>query len=464
MNASEHPNPDESDFAEISAPEPELNLPERFAAALLELAVEQGASDLFLSDEVNSTIIRMRRLGKLHEVRRLPRGYGRRLQNHFRALAGVDIADVTKPLDGRSRTELSDGRIVDLRLGVLPTVFGQDLALRIFDHSLGFMKLDKLGFDEQETAIVKHLLSAPSGLLLVAGPTGSGKTNSLYSFLHVLNDGERKIHTLEEPIEHVIPGIIQSQVNLRSGLDFAELLYGCLRQCPDVIMVGEVRDQRTAEIAIRAGVTGHLVLATVHAQTAPMAVQNMVAFGVNPHFLADALVGVVMQRLVRRLCPSCSVRVDVSSTSSASSLPVDNVPLESDVVYRASGCDACGGEGYDRMICLPEILVNNQAFRCAVAEGNSGAEIERIAVDSGMMTLADGALRRIRNGSVTPQDAGRAVGDPRVRALATRAIELSQQAREAAEHQEGGQEEKESEQQVEKASEQASATSVPEAS
>ncbi len=425
MTADQPRSSDVPDFAEIPVVEAELNAPERFAAALLELAVEQGASDLFLSDEAEATVIRLRRLGALRELRRVPRGYGRRLQNHYRALAGMDISDLTKPLDGRSRTELSDGRAVDIRLGALPTVFGQDLAMRIFDHSLGFMRLDRLGFDDPEVTAIKHLLAAPSGLILVAGPTGSGKTNSLYAFLSMLNDGERKIHTLEEPIEYILPGVIQSQVNLRGGLDFADLLAGCLRQCPDVIMVGEVRDRRTAEIAIRAGVTGHLVLATVHAQTAPLALQNMLAFGVNPSFLADALVGVVMQRLVRRLCGSCRRRVDPSEGEGLTPLDEGLAP-EEQVFFRAVGCDACESEGYDRMICLPEILSGNPPLRQAIAERGSGASLEQIAVESGMLTMANAALRRINQGLITPQDGGRVLGDPRIRALATRAVELGE--------------------------------------
>lgn len=407
-------NPSENDFEEVDTPqiEPELNPPETFAQALMEIAAEQLASDLFITDEAHATVVRMRRMGRLKVVRQLPRTYGRRLLNHFRALAGIDIADLTKPADGRCRFVLDGNREVDVRFGVIPTACGQDMAMRLFDHSTGLIGLDHIGFLDEERAIVERLLTAPSGLILVAGPAGCGKTNSLYAFLNHLNNGQRKIHTLEEPIEYLLPGIHQSQVNVRAGLDFADLLYGCMRQSPDVIMIGEIRDKRTADTAIRAGTGGQLVLATVHAQTAPTAIQNMLAFDVNRHFLADGLVGVLNQRLIRRLCPDCRVQQEMPDPNNGGS----------QVYFQASSCDKCREEGYIGMTCLPEILEVDKTLTHAIAQGDAADELSRIAVDGGMRTLGQAAMIRITNGTVTPQDAGYVISDPHVRAIATHSL------------------------------------------
>ncbi len=407
-------NPTESDFEEVESPqiEPELNPPETFAQALMEIAAEQRASDLFISDEAHATVVRMRRMGRLKIVRQLPRTYGRRLLNHFRALADIDIADLARPADGRARFLLEGHREVDVRFGVMPTACGQDMAMRLFDHSSGLIGLDHIGFLDEERALVERLLTAPSGLILVAGPAGCGKTNSLYAFLNHLNNGQRKIHTLEEPIEYLLPGVHQSQVNVRAGMDFADLLYGCMRQSPDVIMIGEIRDRRTAETAIRAGTGGQLVFATVHAQTAPNAIQNMLAFDVNRHFLADALVGVLNQRLIRQLCPHCRLRQEMPDPNNGGT----------QVYFQAGSCNRCHDEGYIGMTCMPEILEVDKVLTHAIAQGDAADELGRIALERGMRKLSHAALLRITNGTVTPQDAGYVISDPRVRAIATHAL------------------------------------------
>jgi len=412
-SAMEHQDDEPIHFIDTDEPlqdaiEPELNSPESFARAILEVATNQKASDVFISDEQHSTVVRVRRMGRLKVVRRLQRSYGRRLLNHYRALAGIDIADLSRPADGRVRFDLDNDHEVDVRFSVMPTAFGQDMAMRLFDHSIGLIKIDDIGFLEQESKVVRRMLTSPSGLILVAGSTGSGKTNSLYAFLNHLNNGQRKIHTLEEPIEYTLPGILQSQVNARAGCDFADLLYGCMRQSPDVIMVGEIRDKRTAETAIRAGMSGHLVLATVHAQAATTAVQNLLSFEVNRHFLSDALIGVLNQTLVRQLCTECRVRVEI--------------PESSQHYYSAGQCDQCGHEGFTRMTCLPEILDVTKRLTTSIARGDSADELEQIAIEDGMMTLADAALKRIESGIITPEDAAMVMSDHRIRELATHAI------------------------------------------
>ena len=281
-----------NEFVEIQA-ETEVAPLDVYSIAILEEAVETKASDLFISDEAAGVTIKFRRMGQLHHVRTLARDYGKRLQNHLRAMAGVSVGDATRPADGRDRVQLSGDRQVDLRLSVMPTLFGQDLAIRIFDNAQGVIGLDQIGYEPEELAAVRNLLDVPSGIILVAGPTASGKSNSMYAFVRELNNGKRKIHTLEDPVEYVLPGVIQSQVNTKAGLDFPELLHTVLRHSPDVIMIGEIRDKQTAEIAIRAANSGQMVLATVHAQTAASAIHSMIAYGVNPQFLANSVIGIV---------------------------------------------------------------------------------------------------------------------------------------------------------------------------
>ena len=234
-------NEDAVDFEQIEA-ETELASPEIFAGNLLDWAVERQASDLFISDGEKSVSVGIRRLGRVEHVRKLTRDYGRRLQGHVRVLAGGDPGEMLRPTEGRGVTVTPTGREIDLRLSSMPTLHGQDIAIRLFDPVSGVRSLNELGYDATELEMIRELLRQPSGLILIAGPVASGKSSTLYAMIDELNDGSRKIHTLEDPIEHSIPGVIQSQINERANLGFAELLATVLRHSPDVIMIGEIRD------------------------------------------------------------------------------------------------------------------------------------------------------------------------------------------------------------------------------
>ena len=409
---------DPNEFMELQA-ETEVAPLDVYSMAILEEAVETKASDLFLSDEAAGVTVKFRRMGQLHHVRTLARDYGKRLQNHLRALAGVSVGDTQKPEDGRDRVQLPNGSQIDLRLSVMPTLFGQDVAIRIFDNARGVIGLNEIGYVDEELTAVKRLLKVPSGILLVAGPTASGKSNSMYAFLRELNNGQRKIHTLEDPVEFVLPGVIQSQVNQKAGLDFPELLYTVLRHSPDVIMIGEIRDKQTAEIAIRAANSGQMVLATVHAQTASSAIQSMIAYGVNPHFLANSVIGIVAQRLVKRLCSKCRVRIDRPDAPDPLAPIRERLSGRTDVQWHMpKGCESCRNIGYDQLTLLAEVLEMNLDMRKAISDRCSAEHLHAMAVEHDMLTLEDSARINIARGITTPQEASRVLGSMNMSDLA----------------------------------------------
>lgn len=390
----------------------ELTPPEIYASNLIEWAVERHASDLFVSDSENSVVVTVRRLGKIEQVRRLARAYGRRLQGHLRVLAGADAGETIRPCDGRGVLSMPSGGLVDLRLSCMPTLFGQDIAIRLFDPIRGARSLNHLGFTDNELGKIRDLIECPSGLILVAGPVASGKSSTLYAMIDALNDGSRKIHTLEDPIEHSIDGIMQSQVNLRAGLDFADLLAAVLRHSPDVIMLGEIRDSQTAATAVRAGASGQLVLATIHAKSAAEAVDSMLQYDTKPKFLASSLLGVINQRLIRELCSSCRNKLDTEDLGDVPQNVKDNLGDCTPGIYHPTGCEACYLDGFSSLSCVPEILVTNREIADAIANGGSANEIDDVAQRNGMMTMAESAAMRVYRGMTTPYEANRTVSDP----------------------------------------------------
>lgn len=404
------------DFQELEG-ETELVAVEDYGDNLIEWAVERNVSDIFISDDQRSVTISVRRLGRVELVRRLARGYGNRLQGHFRVMAGADAGDFIHPAEGRGTLRTPAGRAVDYRLSALPTLFGQDVSLRLFDAAWALRRIDQLGMDAGVVRVLKTLLDQPSGLILVSGPVASGKTSTLYAAINELNDGTRKIHTLEDPVEHAIPGVNQSQVNLRAGVDFADLLTVVLRHSPDVIMVGEVRDARTAETAVRAGASGQLVLATLHAEGAAEAIDTLRHYGVSPVFLARTLRGVLNQRLIRKLCHRCREPLPEDAVAVADPRVVDRLAA-APTLYRAVGCEACLHTGYDSLTCLPELMLVNSPIEKAITQGAAAGELHRMAVDDGMVSLADAAQASVLRGDTTADEAMRVLDDDALTALA----------------------------------------------
>ncbi len=405
-----------SDLDDVQG-ESELTPPEVYASNLIEWAVDRHSSDLFVSDNEKCVVVSVRRLGKIETVRRIAKDYGRKLQGHLRVLGGSDAGESVRPSDGRGVVVTPNGCAVDLRLSCMPTLHGQDVAIRLFDPIRGARSLDRLGLDDAELGIVHELLDRPSGLILVSGPVASGKSSTQYALIDHLNDGTRKLHTIEDPIEHALSGVMQSQVNLRAGLDFADLLSAVLRHSPDVIMIGEIRDVRTAATAVRAGVSGQLVLATLHAKSAAEAVDTMLQYETNPKFLASSLIGVINQRLIRRICPACRRPVENEDPLPVSDRVRNRLGEGDAQLYQVGGCDECFDDGFTSLTCLPEIMPVGPELSQAIADQAPSGELERIAASGGMLTLAEAATGRVLRGVTTAYEASRAVTDPGLASL-----------------------------------------------
>ncbi|TWT76759.1 Type II secretion system protein E [Planctomycetes bacterium CA13] len=402
------------DFEEVQT---ELTPPETYASHLIEWAVERHASDLFVSDLEDVVRISVRRMGHIEPVRRLAREYGRRLQAHLRILGGGDSGDMIRPSEGRGFVTTPSGSVVDLRMSCIPTLFGHDVALRLFDPVRGARSIDSLGYDAVELEAIRKLVRRPSGLILVAGPVASGKSSTLYAIVDELNDGTRKIHTLEDPIEHSIDGVMQSQVNLKLGLDFADLLSVVLRHSPNVIMIGEIRDPRTAAAAVRAGASGQLVLATIHAKTAPDAIDSMMQYEANPKFLASSLIGVLNQRLVRQLCPKCREPVSLPEIKVRPEI-IERLGHEPTNQWRAIGCNDCFDDGYQSLTTLTELMLIDDELSEGISSNLPTHEIGRIACAGGMLSLEDMASLRVLRGETTSYEANRVVANPTLAYLA----------------------------------------------
>ncbi|WP_220498154.1 GspE/PulE family protein [Rhodopirellula sp. JC639] len=401
--------------------ETELSPPELFAANLIEWSLERHASDLFVSDIDGAVLISVRRLGRIEPVRKLARDYGRRLQGHLRVIAGADAGESVRPVEGRGNITTPDGSKAHLRLSSLPTLYGQDVSIRLFDPVRGARPLDQLGMDSVDVESIEHLIDQRSGLILVTGPVASGKSSTLYAMMKRLNDGTRKIHTIEDPIEHALSGVMQSQTNTRLGLGFAELLTVVLRHSPDVIMIGEIRDRQTAETAIRAGASGQLVLATVHSTSTAEAVDMMLQYDSDHQFLANALSGVINQRLVRRLCPVC--RKPSSAPHDDGEIPerircrMQDAPPS---VFDPFGCHLCHEGGYDQLIALPEIMLVDETIEAAIAKRVCATELETICAEDGMLRLAEVAHSYVLRGLTSLDEINRAVTDPHIASMRRR--------------------------------------------
>jgi type II secretory ATPase GspE/PulE/Tfp pilus assembly ATPase PilB-like protein len=384
--------------------------PEKAVLALLDRALEQRASDLFLASNDGYVEARIRQHGIVRPLTLLPVALGQHCLAHLKVLAGMNIADKRRPQDGRWLYDAAAGEQVDVRICTVPTLYGEDACLRLLGRDTGRFTLEELGLIRAEQNDLLAMLNSPSGLLLVTGPTGAGKTTTLYACLQYLNNGERKINTIEDPIEYAVEGVRQSQVNFRIELGYPELLRAVLRQAPDVIMLGEIRDAITAATAVHAANSGHLVLATLHAPLAVGAVQSMRAWGVHAHFLASCLLGVVAQRLVRTLCPTCRT-----------SFPLDSAPDtfaevepwltagEGRQLFAARGCSECDATGYAGRTGVFEVLRASQNMRQMIAQGKPIQALRAQAVRDRLIELRQAALLRVAKGQTTAEEVVRVI-------------------------------------------------------
>lgn len=366
---------------------------------ILQQAIKEGASDVHIEPQENDLRVRMRVDGVLREVMTLSRNIFPPMVSRLKIMAGMDIAEKRMPQDGRIQIKNSL-KTIDLRVSSLPAIFGEKIVLRLLDKDNQFLTLDQLGFRPGLSQQYKGLIKAPYGMLLLTGPTGSGKTTTLYASLNEINDAGSNIVTIEDPVEYVLPGIIQVQTNSKAGLDFAHGLRSILRQDPDIIMIGEIRDSETASIAVRAATTGHLVFSTLHTNDAAGALTRLVDMGVEPFLVASSVIGVVAQRLVRRICPYCREEYEV--------MPGDRerhyfqVPDEQRLVLkRGKGCAQCGFTGYLGRLAVHEIMTLTHEIRSLILKKATTESIRHQAMAEGMESLFVDGLVKVRNGLTT---------------------------------------------------------------
>ncbi|MGD9709232.1 MAG: type II secretion system ATPase GspE [Halothiobacillaceae bacterium] len=365
----------------------------RLVSLIIERAVEQGASDIHIEPFEDELKVRYRVDGLLHEVEAPPARLFPAVVSRIKIMARLDIAEHRLPQDGRIRMRVQ-GRELDLRVSTFPTMHGESVVMRLLYKDGAVGDFTELGFSEHTLADFKACLMRPYGILLVTGPTGSGKTTTLYAALRVLNDPSRKILTVEDPVEYQIPGVNQMQVKPQIGLTFARALRSMVRQDPDVIMIGEMRDLETAEIAVQSALTGHLVLSTLHTNDAPSSITRLLDMGVAGYLVTSVVNGVLAQRLVRRLCPACR--------EAYRPLPelvrrtrLDRVAGREDVtLYRPVGCEACLGTGYHGRIAIMEMLVMNDPLRRLVLEQADARRLAQAAMEGGMVPLYEDGLAK----------------------------------------------------------------------
>ena len=378
----------------------------RLINALLLEANRENASDIHIETQETRLVVRFRVDGILREVLTPRRGLAPLLVSRIKVMAKLDIAEKRLPQDGRVSLRVG-GREIDVRVSTIPSQYGERVVLRLLDRDAARLGLDSLGMSARDRAAFDQLLARPDGILLVTGPTGSGKTTTLYAALGQLNDRSRNIMTVEDPIEYSIDGIGQTQVNARNDLTFARGLRAILRQDPDVIMVGEIRDGETAQIAVESAMTGHFVLSTLHTSTAIGAVSRLVDMGVERFLLAPILSGVAAQRLVRRLCPACA-RPDVATQADVDLLEGE-IALGAEL-RRAQGCPACHGAGYRGRTGIYEIVAFDREMAALVHAGASEAELAALARRRGPSLVQDG-VRKVASGTTTVEEVARLAYD-----------------------------------------------------
>lgn len=364
-------------------------------------AIQERASDVHIEPEEDSLKTRFRVDGMLHEISSPPRHLQSAIISRLKIMADLNIAERRIPQDGRFTIKM-EGKQIDVRMSCVPTIYGENVVLRLLDASSAVLSLEDLGFSKDTLAKFDKLIHRPHGIILVTGPTGSGKTTTLYASLNKINTVEKNIITVEDPVEYKLPGIRQIQINNKVGLTFANGLRSILRQDPNVIMVGEMRDHETAEIAIQSALTGHLVFSTLHTNDAPGAVTRMIDMGVEPFLVSSSVIAVLAQRLVRTVCPECKKKY-TPTTEELNSLGLSN--SENIEFYRGKGCPKCTSTGYKGRIGIYELMVSDEKIRNAVISKSSTDEIRKLAIaGSEMTTLKDDGIRKIKEGLTTVEE------------------------------------------------------------
>ena len=382
----------------------------RFVNKVLLDAIKQGASDIHFEPYEQNYRVRFRTDGILREIVKPPKTLAPRLAARIKVMSQMDISERRIPQDGRIQMKLSKNLSIDFRVNTLPTMFGEKIVMRILDPTSAQMGIDALGYDDDQKQLFLDALAKPQGMILVTGPTGSGKTVSLYTGLSILNTDERNISTAEDPVEINMEGVNQVLVNNKVGLDFAEALRSFLRQDPDIIMVGEIRDIETAEIAIKAAQTGHLVLSTLHTNSAAETITRMMNMGVPAYNIASSVSLIIAQRLARRLCKQCSIPETEVPHDALMELGFNDDMLENATIKRAVGCEACK-DGYRGRVGIYEVVKITKTLANLIMGGDNSIDLDKQARREGFADLRLSALRKAAQGLISLEEVNRVTTD-----------------------------------------------------
>ncbi|MCF8179298.1 MAG: Flp pilus assembly complex ATPase component TadA [Sulfuritalea sp.] len=397
----------EIDYRSLSSSLDEYSQPVvRLVDALLTDAVKRDASDVHFEPEASFLRIRYRVDGILRQIRALHKTYWAAMAVRIKVISGMNIAETRAPQDGRISLNIS-GRAVDFRVASQPTIHGENIVLRILDRQKGIVPLDGLGLDDHQMGLMKLMVARPEGIILVTGPTGSGKTTTLYSVLNHINQEGVNIMTLEDPVEYPMAMIRQTSVAESAKLDFANGIRSMMRQDPDIILVGEIRDADTAEMAFRAAMTGHQVFSTLHTNSALGAIPRLLDIGVLPDILAGNIIGIIAQRLVRRLCKHCRKPYPAEAHECRLMGVASGQPAP--VVYRAAGCDRCEYQGYRGRIAIMEMFRLDNDLDDLISRRATQREIRTLAMEKGFRPLSEDGMRRVLDGSTSIEEIGRVI-------------------------------------------------------
>ncbi len=388
----------EEDLLDVATRAPVIKL----VNLLLFEAVKQVASDVHIQPYDDHLMVRMRIDGVLFDSYRLPKSYQEEVVSRIKVVGRMNIAEKRLAQDGRATVRLGD-RIIDLRIASLPTSYGERIVIRLLDKSARLYTLGELGMEPDILAQFRELIHVEHGLMLVTGPTGSGKTTTLYAALQEIDHTQRNVLTLEDPIEYQLPGVSQTQVSNRKGMTFASGLRHVLRQDPDIIMVGEIRDHETAVMAIQSALTGHMVFSTLHTNDAASAITRLLDLGIEPYLVASSVVGVLAQRLVRCICPDCS-QFSPPEVGELERLGMNAGEVNSQGLAVGSGCETCRKTGYKGRAGVFELLAVNDAIRGHIQRRDPASDIKTAAINTGMRTLLDTGIAKIINGTTTIEE------------------------------------------------------------